>query len=104
MNGHTNNVTKIKYCDVNKLCFTVSTFYAKVWDLREAPSKCIKVLNSSGLTNSNDLMLGQLRNNNRVLQNEIPFGEKLINDLVVDKSGNYLLSASGSSVKIWDLR
>jgi hypothetical protein len=40
-----------------------------------------------------------------VLQNEIPFGEKLINDLVIEKYGNHnLFTAAGNSVKIWDLK
>jgi WD40 repeat protein len=44
LNGHTNNVTKIKYCPTTQLCFTVSTCYVKVWDTRASTSKCIKTL------------------------------------------------------------
>lgn len=44
LNGHTNNVIKIKYCPYTKLCFTVSNYYAKVWDLRESPNRCVKTL------------------------------------------------------------
>lgn len=44
LNGHTNNVTKIKFCPYTKLCFTVSNCYVKVWDLRESSNRCVKTL------------------------------------------------------------
>jgi kinesin family protein 4/21/27 len=117
LTGHINNVSKIKYCPRTQLCFTVSSYYAKVWDLRSGAGKCIKTLYSSGLTqDASDLGLGGVggggiggsmvrsTNSSRLLQNEIPFGEKLINDLVVAVDGTGLYTASGSSVKVWDLR
>jgi WD40 repeat protein len=105
LTGHINNVSKIKYCPKTQLCFTVSSYYAKVWDLRASSSgKCVKTLNSSGLAHDGDVSLNLVKSNNRILQNEIPFGEKIINDLVVDSTGSGLYTASGSSVKVWDLR
>lgn len=107
--GHINNVTKIRYSAKSQLCFTVSSYYVKVWDLREKciGGKCVRTLSSSGLSHEGDSVmnhLSQIKTNSRLLQNEIPFGEKLINDLVVDSTGLTLYTASGSSVKIWDLR
>lgn len=49
-------------------------------------------------------MTSQIKSNTRVLQNEMPIGEKIINDLTIDKYGRNLFTASGSSVKIWDMR
>ena len=40
----------------------------------------------------------------RTLQNEIPSGEQLINDIIVNKNGSRLYTAAGNSVKIWDLK
>jgi WD40 repeat protein len=106
LGGHINNVSKIKYCPESQLCFTISSYYVKVWDLREKNnSKCVKTLCSSGLANDGDLIsLSQVKMNSRISQNEIPFGEKIINDLVVNEYGTCLYTASGSSVKLWDLR
>ena len=104
LNGHINNVIKIKYCENTRTCFTLSAFYVKVWDLRESNARAVKTLSSSGLACDGDITAGLTRTNNRVLQNEIPFGEKIINDFAVDKSEQSFFTASGSSVKIWDLR
>lgn len=104
LTGHINNVIKIKYCENTRTCFTLSAFYVKVWDLRESNTKSIKTLSSSGATCEGDITAGLTRTNTRVLQNEIPFGEKIINDFAVDKSEQNFFTASGSTVKIWDLR
>jgi len=104
LTGHINNVIKIKYCENSRTCFTLSAFYVKVWDLRESNTKSIKTLSSSGLSCDGDITAGLTRTNTRVLQNEIPFGEKIINDFAIDKSEQNFFTASGSSVKIWDLR
>lgn len=104
LTGHINNVIKIKYCENTRTCFTLSAFYVKVWDLRESNTKSIKTLSSSGISCDGDITAGLTRTNTRVLQNEIPFGEKIINDFAIDKSEQNFFTASGSSVKIWDLR
>lgn len=56
------------------------------------------------MTNDEDPTLGLIKSNSRILQNEIPFGEKIINDIALDKANNNLLTASSNSIKIWDLR
>lgn len=45
--GHINNVTRIKFCPVSRLCFTVSGYYVNVWDVRvpgAASGRCLKTL------------------------------------------------------------
>lgn len=59
---------------------------------------------SSGLANDGETIVNQIRPNSRVLNNEIPFGEKLINDIVAASNGHDLYVAAGDSVKIWDLK
>lgn len=47
MSGHVNNVTRIKYCPISRLCFTVSSYYVNVWDFRvpgAASGRCLKTL------------------------------------------------------------
>lgn len=47
MPGHVNNVTRIKYCPISRLCFTVSSYYVNVWDFRvpgAASGRCLKTL------------------------------------------------------------
>jgi hypothetical protein len=61
-------------------------------------------LSSSGITNDDDPSLGLIKSNSRILQNEIPLGEKIINDIALDKTYNNLFTASSNSIKIWDLR
>jgi hypothetical protein len=56
------------------------------------------------MTNDEDSTLGLIKSNSRILQNEIPLGEKIINDIALDKAYNNLLTASSNSIKIWDLR
>ena len=43
LGGHPNNVTVVKYAEATKLIYTVSSYFIKVWDIRE-PNKCIKTL------------------------------------------------------------
>jgi WD40 repeat protein len=101
LNGHPNNVQKIRYCPNLNLIFTVSSSYVKVWDMRESPTKCIKTLSSSGLAIDGDLGIYR---STRTLQNEIPIGEHQINDIGLDRYGLRLYTAAGSTVKIWDLK
>lgn len=44
LGGHPNNVDVVKYCSASRLLFSVSSAYVKVWDLRENPSQCVKIL------------------------------------------------------------
>ena len=99
--GHPNNVTKIRYCSHTNLVFTASSSYVKVWDIREAPSTCVKTLSSSGVVIDGDLGIYK---SNRTLQNELPTGEHPINDIVSERYGNKIYTAAGNSVRIWDLR
>lgn len=96
--GHPNNVTKIKYCARSNLIFTVSQSIIKVWDERD--NRCIKTLSSSGTVTDGEVGIYRSQ---RTLQNEIPTGEQVINDIYVNKSGTRLYTAAGNSVKIWDM-
>lgn len=40
---HPNYVTRVRYCDINKLVYSVSNSFVKVWDIRSS-AKCVKVL------------------------------------------------------------
>lgn len=45
--GHVNNVTRVKFCPISRLCFTVSSYYVNVWDLRlpgASFGRCLKTL------------------------------------------------------------
>jgi kinesin family protein 4/21/27 len=98
--GHPNNVNVVKYCEANRLVFSVSAAFIKVWDLRIGPNaNCIKTLSSSGLTTNGPV---QLSTSNRTLV--LPPGEALINDIALSKSGMNLYSAAADKVRVWDLR
>ncbi len=43
LSGHPNNVVSVKYSEDTKLIYTVSTYFIKVWDIRDG-HKCIKTL------------------------------------------------------------
>ena len=43
LSGHPNNVVSVKYSEDTKLVYTVSTYFIKVWDVRDG-QKCIKSL------------------------------------------------------------
>ncbi|CAM1321338.1 KIF21B (predicted) [Pycnogonum litorale] len=99
LTGHPNNVTVVRYSEPTHLCFSVSTSYIKVWDIRMNPSQCLKTLSSSGLTTHGPLVLSTP---SRTLQ--VPPGETQINDIALNSSGSVLFSAAGNSVRLWDLR
>ncbi|XP_067137573.1 kinesin-like protein KIF21A isoform X2 [Centruroides vittatus] len=97
--GHPNNVITVKYCEYTRLAFSVSTAYVKVWDVRENPSKCIKTLCSSGLTNNGPVVMNT---SSRTIQ--LPQGETQINDIALNHYGTTLFTAAGNIVRFWDLR
>lgn len=43
LEGHPNNVGQVRYSEDTKLVYTASTYFVKVWDVREG-QKCIKTL------------------------------------------------------------
>jgi kinesin family protein 4/21/27 len=88
--GQPSSVTKVVYCPKTNALFTGSQSQIKVWDLRESEFKCVKTLGQSG---SDKAWKGAASSDT-------------VHDMVLDKTGSYLYSAtsSSSSVKIWDLR
>lgn len=47
LGAHVNNVSRVKFCPASRLCFTVSSYYVNVWDLRmpgAAYGRCLKTL------------------------------------------------------------
>ncbi|KAG1668931.1 Kinesin-like protein KIF21A [Nymphon striatum] len=85
LSGHPNNVAVVKYSEPTHLCFSVSTSYIKVWDIRTNPSTCVKTLSSSGLTTHGPMTLNTP---SRTLQ--VPPGETQINDIALNSDGNVL--------------
>jgi len=102
LEGHPNNVVCVKYSEQQRLAFTVSSAFIKVWDLRMNPSSCIKTLSSSGLTTNGPVVLNNTTTNTRTLA--MPPGETQINDISLTPSGYGLFSAAGDKVRLWDLR
>jgi len=98
LSGHPNNVISVKYSEETKLLYTVSTYFIKVWDLREG-NKCVKSLTSSGLTND-----GSMNVASSTRHATCPPGETNINDIALNSTGSMLYSAAGNTVKLWDLR
>ena len=102
LEGHPNNVVCVKYSEPQRLAYTVSSAFIKVWDLRMNPSSCIKTLSSSGLTTNGPVVLSQAQAGARTLA--MPPGETAINDISLTPSGYGLFSAAGDKVRLWDLR
>ncbi|XP_058799695.1 kinesin-like protein KIF21A isoform X2 [Phymastichus coffea] len=98
LGGHPNNVVVVKYSAVNRLVFSVSLAYVKIWDLRSGNS-CIKTLFSSGQAQSGSL---NISNTTRTVQ--LPVGETTINDVALGLDDRELYTASSDKVRIWDLR
>ena len=102
LEGHPNNVVCVKYSEQQRLAYTVSSAFIKVWDLRMNPSSCIKTLSSSGLTTNGPVVVSNNTTNTRTLA--MPAGETAINDICLTPSGYGLFSAAGDKVRLWDLR
>jgi kinesin family protein 4/21/27 len=96
LEGHPNNVVCVKYSEPQRLAYTVSSAFIKVWDLRMNPSTCIKTLSSSGLTTNGPVVLSQAAGALRTLA--MPPGETAINDIALSPSGYGLFSAAGDKV------
>ncbi|XP_069094988.1 kinesin-like protein KIF21B isoform X2 [Pleurodeles waltl] len=97
LKGHPNNVVSVKYCSHSSLVFTVSTSYIKVWDIRDS-TKCIRTLTSSGQVFSGDACAGTTTRTITSAQ-----GEQQINQIALNPNGTTLYSATGNSVRIWEL-
>ncbi|XP_021347987.1 kinesin-like protein KIF21A [Mizuhopecten yessoensis] len=98
LGGHPNNVIRVKYCEQQRLVFTVSQSFINVWDIRTSPSQCVKTLSSSGLTDDGPVNFASQR------QVELPPGEHNITDIALNKDGTALYSSVGSVVRVWDLK
>ncbi|XP_028910895.1 kinesin-like protein KIF21A isoform X8 [Ornithorhynchus anatinus] len=98
LGGHPNNVVSVKYCNYTSLVFTISTFYIKVWDIRDS-AKCIRTLTSSGQVMPGDSCSA---NANRTVT--VPSGENQINQIALNPTGTFLYAASGNAVRMWDLK
>ncbi|XP_041724856.2 kinesin-like protein KIF21A isoform X3 [Coregonus clupeaformis] len=94
LGDHLSSVVSVRYC--SSLVFTVSTAYIKVWDIRDS-AKCIRTLTSSGQVSTGDSCVS-------LRSLSIPPGENQINQISLNITGSYLYSASGNSVRMWDLR
>ncbi|XP_050706486.1 kinesin-like protein KIF21A isoform X1 [Eriocheir sinensis] len=99
LGGHPNNVNCVRYCEAQHTCFSVSSSFIKVWDIRENPARCTRTLSSAGLTS---VGFPVPSTQSRTLQ--MPPGETLITDVAISTATNILYSAAGNIVRIWDLR
>ncbi|KAK7792455.1 hypothetical protein R5R35_013851 [Gryllus longicercus] len=99
LGGHPNNVTVVRYHEESRLVFSVSSAYVKVWDLRDAPTKCIQTLCSSGLSLAGPISLATASHSLH-----LPPGESQLNDVALNHNGRVLYTASGDKVRVWDLR
>ena len=96
LEGHPNNVVCVKYSEPQRLAYTVSSAFIKVWDLRMNPSSCIKTLSSSGLTTNGPVVVNQSAGSRTLA---MPPGETAINDISLTPSGYGLFSAAGDKVR-----
>ncbi|XP_050042302.1 kinesin-like protein KIF21A isoform X3 [Dermacentor andersoni] len=99
LRGHPDNVVAVRYCEYQRLTYSVSTAFIKVWDVRESPAKCIRTLFSSGQCSSGPVVAESA---SRSLQ--IPQGETRINTIELSPYGTLLFSAASNIVRIWDIR
>ncbi|KAK8400868.1 hypothetical protein O3P69_002554 [Scylla paramamosain] len=99
LGGHPNNVNCVRFCEAQHTCFSVSSSFIKVWDIRENPARCVRTLSSAGLTSAGFPITST---QSRTLQ--MPPGETLITDIAISTATNILYSAAGNIVRIWDLR
>jgi len=99
---HPDSVTIVRYNEYNRLAFSVSKSFIKVWDPRENPARCVKTLSSSGLAHSGSAPSSV--NVNGMTTNELPQGETRIFDIRLSPYGSTLFSTSGHTVRFWDLR
>lgn len=95
---HPDSVSVVRYNEYNRLAFSVSKSFVKVWDPRENPARCVKTLNSSGLVSQAGVTVGQMKSN------EMGHGETRIMDIRLSPYGSTLFSTSGNIVRFWDLR
>ncbi|XP_015784967.1 kinesin-like protein KIF21A isoform X2 [Tetranychus urticae] len=96
LEDHPDSVVKVVYNEYIRLAFSVSKSIIKVWDTRENPARCIKILNSLGLADG--LVASAAR------PNELGQNENRILDIQLNKYGTVLFSTSGHTVRVWDLR
>ena len=58
---HPDSVSVVRYNEYNRLAFSVSKSFIKVWDPRENPARCVKTLNSSGLVSQTGVTVNQMK-------------------------------------------
>ncbi|XP_077966230.1 kinesin-like protein KIF21A isoform X5 [Styela clava] len=97
LDGHPNNVNAVYHCPINGLVYTVSLSFIKVWDIRSKP-KCIRIFSSSGQNFPLSAFSSTMGRTNRM-----PDNESEITDIASSKKSKLLYTATGSTVKIWDL-
>ncbi|XP_053213727.1 kinesin-like protein KIF21A isoform X2 [Panonychus citri] len=97
LEDHPDSVVKVAYNEYIRLAFSVSKSIIKVWDTRENPARCIKILNSLGLADG--LVASAASRTNDLGQHE-----NRILDIQLNKYGTVLFSTCGHTVRVWDLR
>ncbi|XP_054161512.1 kinesin-like protein KIF21A isoform X2 [Oppia nitens] len=98
INDHPDSVQVVRYNEYNRLAFSASKSFIKVWDPRDSPARCIKTLNSSGLVSQN------VSANLNATKLELAPGEAPILDVQLSTYGTTLFSTCSRIVRVWDLR
>ncbi|CAG2102543.1 unnamed protein product [Medioppia subpectinata] len=98
INDHPDSVQVVRYNEYNRLAFSASKSFIKVWDPRDSPARCIKTLNSSGLVSQN------VPTNMNTAKAELAPGEAPILDVQLSTYGTTLFSTCSRIVRVWDLR
>lgn len=94
LNDHPDSVSVVRYNEYSRLAFSVCKSWIKVWDPRDNPARCVKILNSSGLVS---------QTGSNIKSNDIQ-GECKIFDIRLSPYGTTLFSTSSNIVRFWDLR
>ena len=84
---HPDAVSCVRYSEYSRLAFSVARSVVRVWDARQSPAKCVRLLHSSG---------GEAAGGGGA-------GAR-ITDARLSPFASTLFTASGSVVRVWDLR
>ncbi|RWS22778.1 kinesin-like protein KIF21A [Leptotrombidium deliense] len=97
---HPDSVVVVRYNEFNRLAFSVSKSFIKVWDPRDNPARCIKILSSSGLAATSTQSTTSITSKGP----DLAPGENKILDIQLSLYGTTLFSTCGNIVRVWDLR
>lgn len=95
---HPDAVQVVRYNEYDRLLFCVSKSYIFVYDPRQSPANCVKVLLSSGIVSSSNVQSSSLH------RGDLQQGEARVLDIQLASYGTVLFSTCSNIVRVWDLR